>query len=85
VNLSIEFALPFVKQMMNREAGYDRVEPSQRWQRMVEVVRDNGNGGISGEALAGGFEHRGRKVDRDRLHPPMAIPGDFVLSQRCLN
>ena len=30
VNLGIELAFPFVYQMMNREAGHDRIELAQR-------------------------------------------------------
>ncbi len=68
VNFRIKRALTVVPDVMNGKAGYDRIKLAKRGQRLVEVVGDDCDGGISGEALGSGFQHGGREVDRHRIY-----------------
>ncbi len=68
VNFSVKRALALVHEMMNGEAGNDGVELAQRGQRVVEIVGDDGDGGIPGEAPTCSFEHCGRKIDGHSFH-----------------
>ncbi len=67
-NLGVERALALMHQMMNREAGDHRIKLAQRGQRLVEIVGDDGNGGIAAEALARSLQHGRRKIDRHGLN-----------------
>lgn len=69
IHLRVERALAFVRDVMDREAGDDRVERAPRLgQWLIEIVRDDADGGVGDEPLAQPFEHRLGKVGRDRLH-----------------
>jgi hypothetical protein len=63
VDFGIECALALVHDMMDREAGDDRIKPAEVGKGIIEVVGYDGNGRIAGKALFGGLEHGWREVD----------------------
>jgi hypothetical protein len=65
MDFGVERPLAFVHDMMDREAGDDRVKLAQAGKWVIEVVGYHGNGEIAGKALLGGFEHGRREVDCD--------------------
>ena len=61
----VQLSLPFVHQVMNREARYHCVERAERRERLVEIVGDDVDSRRSGEPLSGQVQHVRREVERD--------------------
>lgn len=80
-DFGIKRALPLVHQMVNGEAGDDRVEFAQRRQRVIKIVGHNRDRGIRREALASGLEHSRGKVDGNRFHLGQGIAS--ALADQC--
>jgi hypothetical protein len=71
-DLRVQLPLPPVLQMVDGEAGDDRVERPERRQRPVEVVLDDLGSAPRLEACVQPLEHDGGKLDRD---PASVRPG----------
>ena len=68
-DLGVESALARVRAVVDGEAGDDGVEHAEVGQRDVEVVSDDLDQGVTGEALPRRLEHRRREVEADGPHP----------------
>src|SRR5580692_1115584 len=67
VDLGIERLLPRVRAVMDGKARDDCVEESEVGQGMVEIMFDYSDLVVATESFTGGFQHDGRKVERDAL------------------
>ena len=73
VNLGVESAFAFVRDVMNGKAGNDCVELAQSRQGEVKIVADHSDRGIFGEAFSGAFKHGRREIDGDGFEFGMVI------------
>src|SRR5690348_8184973 len=56
-----------MRHMMNRETGYDGIEPAKLRQRFLQVVSHNGDRRIAPKLCAQSLEHRRREIERYEL------------------
>lgn len=65
-NLGVKRPLAFMNEMVNSEARNHGIEEAELGKRILEIVANDGNGAIIGEALASSPQHGRREIDGHR-------------------